>query len=231
MLFVANVWDAPSTVVAQKAGYQILGTSSAAIAATLGYEDGQFISFDELFYIVTRIKSVSNLPLSVDIEAGFGNEINKITDNFKRLAQLGVVGVNLEDSKIVNHVRELNDAIAFTDTIQAIRDKLDSEGYDLFFNIRTDTYLLAHDKALQETLLRGRLYKAAGADGLFVPCLTSENNIKTISNAIGLPLNIMYKPGLPSFADLKKVGVNRISMRNFLHSTIYSRFGNLMSSI
>ena len=71
-LLIANVWDAASAVAAQEAGYQALGTSSAAIASTLGYEDGQGMPFDELFYMVTRILAVSKLPLSVDMEAGMG---------------------------------------------------------------------------------------------------------------------------------------------------------------
>lgn len=117
-LLIANVWDASSAIAAQHAGYQATGTSSAAIAAMLGYEDGEAMSFDELLYIVTRIKSVSHLPLSVDVEAGFGRTASEITVNLKRLASLGVVGVNLEDSRVVNGVRQLDDAVAFSRTLK-----------------------------------------------------------------------------------------------------------------
>lgn len=101
-LLIANVWDAGSAIAAQEAGYQALGTSSAAIAAMLGYEDGEAMSFDELFYVVTRIKFATHLPLSIDVEAGFGRTASEIATNLKRLVQLGVVGVNLEDSRVVN---------------------------------------------------------------------------------------------------------------------------------
>lgn len=104
-LLIANVWDAPSAVAAHKAGYQVLGTSSAAIASTLGYEDGQGMPFDELFYMVTRIQAVSNLPVSVDMEAGYGDSVEEIVANFRRLAETGVAGVNLEDSRVINGVR------------------------------------------------------------------------------------------------------------------------------
>ncbi|WP_409160288.1 isocitrate lyase/phosphoenolpyruvate mutase family protein [Pectobacterium sp. B2J-2] len=227
-LLIANVWDAGSAIAAQRAGYQALGTSSAAIATMLGYEDGEAMSFDELLYIVTRIKSVSNLPLSVDVEAGFGSTANEITTNLKRLALIGVVGVNLEDSRVINGVRQLDDAIVFTRTLKEIRHALTIENYQLFFNIRTDTFLLSHEQALQETLLRGRLYKEAGADGLFVPCLASEHDIKTISQGIDLPLNVMCIPDLPTFDRLTKLGVNRISMGNVVHSAIQSKFEDLM---
>ncbi|MEH2920774.1 isocitrate lyase/phosphoenolpyruvate mutase family protein [Samsonia erythrinae] len=230
-LLIANVWDASSAIAAQQAGYQALGTSSAAIAAMLGYEDGEAMSFDELLYIVTRIKSVINLPLSVDVEAGFGKTANEIATHLKRLILLGVVGINLEDSRVINGVRQLDDAMVFASTIKEIRHALATENYPLFFNIRTDTYLLSHEQALQETLLRGRLYEEAGADGLFVPCLTSENDIAIISREINLPLNVMCMPDLPDFDRLKKLGVNRLSMGNFVHSAMQSTFKNVMLTI
>ncbi|GKW15626.1 carboxyvinyl-carboxyphosphonate phosphorylmutase [Pectobacterium carotovorum subsp. carotovorum] len=227
-LLIANVWDAGSAIAAQEAGYQALGTSSAAIAAMLGYEDGEALSFDELLYIVTRIMSVTHLPLSVDVEAGFGRTASEITDNLKRLVQLGVVGVNLEDSSVVKGVRQLDDAMAFASLLKEIRNTLDMESDQLFLNIRTDTFLLGHHQALQETLLRGRLYQESGADGLFVPCLTSEHDIETLSREMTLPLNVMCMPELPSFNRLEKLGVRRISMGNAVHSAIQSNLKNLM---
>lgn len=230
-LLIANVWDACSAITAQQSGYQAMGTSSAAIAATLGYEDGEAMSFDELLYIVTRIKSVSNLPLSVDVEAGFGSTADEIIAHLKQLAQLGVVGINLEDSRVVNGIRQLDDAASFASRLKEIRNGLNVENYQLFLNIRTDTYLLNHAPALQETLLRGRLYEAAGADGIFVPCLTSENDIDTLSRALNLPLNVMCMPDLPTFEALGKMGVKRISMGNFIHSAIQSKLKDLMLTI
>ena len=119
-LLIANVWDAASAVAAQEAGYQALGTSSAAIASTLGYEDGQGMPFDALFYMVTRIQAVSKLPLSVDMEAGYGDSAEEITANLRRLAQTGVAGVNLEDSRVINGVRQLDDASDFTCTLRTV---------------------------------------------------------------------------------------------------------------
>lgn len=230
-LLIANVWDAKSAIAAQQAGYQALGTSSAAIADTLGYEDGESISFDELFYIVTRIKSVTNLPLSVDVEAGFGDTAEEIIVNLKRLIQVGIVGINLEDSKVVDGVRHLNDATEFACKLEEISAALSHENNPLFLNIRTDTYLLNHEHALEETLLRGQLYEAAGANGLFVPCLTLEHDIETISKSSNLPLNVMCMPELPTFERLGMLGVKRISMGNFLHSVLQSNLSELMLTI
>jgi len=230
-LLIANVWDAASAMTAQQAGYQALGTSSAAIAAMLGYDDGEAMSFDELLYIVTRIRAVSHLPLSVDVEAGFGTHADEIAEHLIRLVQTGVVGINLEDSKVVNGVRRLDDALAFSRNLTEIRTRLNAENYPLFLNIRTDTYLLHHEQALQETLLRGRLYKAAGADGLFVPGLTSEQEINMIAEELTLPLNVMCMPDLPTFGRLQAAGVSRISMGNFVHSAIQSKLNNLLQRI
>lgn len=226
-LLIANVWDAASARAAEQAGYQALGTSSAAIAAMLGYEDGEGMSFDELFYIVTRIKSVTGLPLSVDIEAGFGESTEAIVLNLKRLATLGIAGVNLEDSRVVNGVRQLDDASVFAGTLKAIREEL----ADMFINARTDPYLVKHPLALQETFARGRLYHAAGADGLFVPGLTSEKEMAMISREIPLPLNVMCMPGLADFDTLAKQGVKRISMGNFVHASLQSTLEKTLMTI
>ncbi|MDX7986495.1 isocitrate lyase/phosphoenolpyruvate mutase family protein [Xenorhabdus sp. 12] len=230
-LLIANVWDVSSAIIAQQAGYQVLGTSSAAIASTLGYEDGEAMSFDELLYIVGRIKSVCDLPLSVDVEAGFGKTANEIAINLKRLSRLGVVGINLEDSKVVNGIRQLDNAAEFASKLKEIRSAFVVENNPLFFNIRTDTFLLNHEQSLQETILRAHLYEEAGANGLFVPCLTSENDIKTISQGINVALNIMCMPDLPSFNKLGELGVNRISMGNVIHSKIQSKLKGLMLAI
>lgn len=230
-ILIANVWDAASAIAAQEAGYRALGTSSAAIASTLGYEDGQGMPFDELFYVVTRIQAVSNLPLSVDMEAGYGNSAEEIAANLRRLAQTGVSGVNLEDSRVINGGRQLDDVSDFSRNLRTVCDALRRENYNLFLNIRTDTYLLGHEDVLQETILRGQSYKVAGADGLFVPCLTSEKDMSLIAEATGLPLNVMCMPNLPSFDRLKLSGVSRISMGNFVHSAMQSKLTDVLHAI
>ena len=143
-LLLANVWDASSAQAAQQAGYQALGSSSAAIAAMLGYEDGEEMSFDELFYVVSRIKTVSELPLSVDLEAGYGATTSHIIDNIRRLAHLGVSGINLEDSHVVDGTRRLDDAERFAVKLQEITRACPG----LFVNVRTDTFLLNVQDAL-----------------------------------------------------------------------------------
>lgn len=230
-LLIANVWDACSAIAAQQTGYLALGTSSAAIAAALGYEDGEAIPFETLLVMIRRIKSVTELPLSVDIEAGYGDSVEDIAANLKRLADIGVAGINLEDSKMVNGVRTLEDAVLFADKLQALRHKMTVDANPLFINIRTDTFLLGVEDTLQATLYRGHLYKQSGADGLFVPCITDEKEIRVLASEIDLPLNVMCMPALPDFDTLKRLGVRRISMGNFIHSQLQQQLKSIMALI
>ena len=226
-LLIANVWDASSALAAAQAGYRALGTSSAAIAAMLGYEDGEGISFDEQLYIVTRIRAVTNLPLSVDLEAGYSDTAQGIAKHIHRLAALGVVGINLEDSHVVNGVRQLDEAGEFADRLQQLSQTCPG----IFLNVRTDTFLLNTQDALRETLLRGRRYAASGADGFFVPCVTRAEDIAAIAREIALPLNVMCMPGLADFATLAELGVRRISMGNFVHGTLLTQLKDRLHSI
>ena len=226
-LIIANVWDASSALAAHQAGYLALGTSSAAIAALLGYEDGEAISFDELLFMVTRIQAVTTLPLSVDLESGYSETTNGIIENIQRLAQLGVVGVNLEDSRVIEGVRQPENASAFATKLGQIRQACP----EMFLNIRTDGFLLNDDNALNETRRRGQLYAANGADGFFVPGVTREQDIHALVRDVPLPLNVMCMPDLPDFGTIAASGVRRISMGNFVHSAIQTRLKDLLLTI
>lgn len=226
-LIIANAWDASSALAAKQAGYDALGTSSAAIATMLGYEDGEGMSFDELFYIVSRIKAVTELPLSVDLEAGYGDTTDQVIENIHRLAHLGVVGINIEDSRVINHERSLVDAIYFADKLRELIQACPG----IFFNVRTDTFLLSCENTLEETLYRGRLYTEQGAHGLFVPCVTRADDITALASEIAVPLNVMCMPSLPDFRTLTSLGVKRISMGNFIHANLQTQLTDLLCKI
>ncbi|MGB9990947.1 isocitrate lyase/PEP mutase family protein [Massilia sp. SM-13] len=218
---IANVWDVPSAHAAAEAGYPALGTSSAAIASMLGYQDGQDMSFEDLFHIVSRIRACSTLPLSVDIEAGYAESAESTAVNAQRLQALGVAGINVEDSLVIEGKRQLLPAEFLAERIAAIKRTCPG----LFINARTDTFLLGVPQALQETIARGRLYAEHGADGYFVPCITEPAAMREVSGAVTLPLNVMCMPTLPDFATLGAHGVKRISMGNFVHGKLKQRLG------
>lgn len=222
-LIICNVWDVASAQTGEKLGFNALGTSSAAIASMLGYEDGEKITFDEQLFIIKRIVACSNLPLTVDIEAGYSQDPLKTAQYIKALADIGVVGINIEDSK-VNETRTLLNENSFAGYLSAIKGQLVKNKVEIFINVRTDTFLLGVENALAETKKRASLYEVAGADGLFVPCITQNDDIKAIVNSTKLPVNVMCMPNLPDFESLKSLGVKRISMGNFLFENLQADF-------
>jgi 2-methylisocitrate lyase-like PEP mutase family enzyme len=220
-LLLGNVWDVTSAKCAQRAGYQALGTSSAAIASLLGYEDGEQMSFSELVYMVQRIITSSLLPLTVDIEAGFSLDPKIIADQIQQLAELGVVGINIEDSR-VGASRNLIPTDEFTNLLSATHLQLQERQIDVFVNVRCDAFLLGVDNVVEEAIKRAKLYQLAGADGLFFPCITEIDDIKAVVTATSLPINVLSMPELPNFEVLAGLGVKRISMGNFAHEAVYT---------
>lgn len=205
-LLLGNVWNAHTAKLAEKAGYKALGSSSHAMAFALGYEDGQRIPVESIFYGVERILAVVNIPVSVDFEAGYADDPKEVARNVKRLADLGVAGINLEDGIVRNGKRELEDAGKLAEKIKAIKTET-----DIFINARADTYTTKHPQALEESIRRATLYAASGADGIFVPLIESETDIKAFTSSITLPLNVFTTPGLPAYDKLADLGVKRIS--------------------
>lgn len=222
-LIIANIWDVPSVKTAEKLNFQAVGTSSSAISSLLGYNDGEEMKFSELEYFVKRIASNTNLPLSVDLESGYSREPKEIVNHIKRLVELGVVAINIEDS-IVNKGRELLDAEDFAKTVGEVKEHLEKENIDIFINVRTDTFILLQENIIAETKRRIHLYQNAGANGIFTPCIVNKIDIKNIVDSTNLPINVMCMPNLPDFETLTNLGVKRISMGNFLFDHMYSQF-------
>ncbi len=216
-LLIGNIWDVTSAKCLESQGFQALGTSSAALAETLGYEDGEQIPFSEYLFLIKRIINSTTLSLTVDMEAGFGESNKKVIQNIKKLLDLGVVGINIEDSKMQNGVRSLIDKEIFAQKLDTIQKALKADNRELFINVRCDAFLLNIPNKLEESVSRAKLYEKTAIHGIFLPCITEEDDIKTILQNISLPLNVMSMSNLPDFNKLKELGVKRISMGNFLH--------------
>lgn len=231
-LFVLpNVWNPESARRFQEKGFPAAGTSSAAVAASLGYEDGEGMPFDDYLFLVRRMTAVLRIPLSVDIEMGYGDSPDAIYANISRLLEAGVAGINIEDSIIGGEGRVLQPAASFAATLEAVRNRLTAAGAHLFLNVRSDTYLLNVADKEAETLQRLRLYEASGADGIFLPCIAEEAAIASAVSSTSLPLNVMCVPGLPALRTLEKLGVKRVSMGPFLYNQVYDRVGQLSDAI
>lgn len=215
-LLLGNVWDVNSAKICEELWFKSIGTSSWAIANSLGYEDGENMSFDELLTVVKNIRRNTSIPLNIDMEGGYTRNIGDICKNIKSLAEWGVVWINIEDS--VNNT--LLESIDFSNIISEIKAYISKHNLEIFLNIRTDSYILGLKEPLSETLERIRLYEEAWADWIFVPCITDVNDITKIVSQTILLVNVMAMPNLPSFDVLSELWVKRISMWPFVYNKL-----------
>jgi 2-methylisocitrate lyase-like PEP mutase family enzyme len=212
-LRLLNAWDAGSARLFQRAGARALGTTSAGVAFALGRPDGQRITRDELVDAVERIAAAVDVPVSADIEAGFGASPNEVGETVRRVIATGAVGVNIEDVGDGGEpLRSLPDQVA---CLEAARAAAEREGVPLFVNGRTDVYLLgvgAEQDRLAHASERLRAYVEAGADGVFVPGVADPKTIAALVAATPAPLNVLAGPQSPSVGELAALGVARVSV-------------------
>ncbi|AYB33517.1 isocitrate lyase/PEP mutase family protein [Chryseolinea soli] len=221
-LVIPNAWNAKSAQLIEKNGFDALATSSGAIADSLGYEDGEKIPFTELLYMLQRIKSRTSIPMSVDLERGYTDNLDDLNEHIQKLIDIGVAGINLEDSQGEEiYLRKLN----------GIKNYLEKTHQKLFINARTDVFLLKLPSPLETTLRRAKLYEDAGADGLFVTAVSDTSLIKEITSSTSLPVNVVGVPQLSSIATLTECGVRRISMAVFLYRATYRQLENITKDI
>lgn len=218
ILFLGNAWDLLSALILEKAGFKAIGTTSWGIANSLGYADGELIDFDRHLAIIQTIAENVKVPVSADIEAGYGEDRQTIVDNVLRTADAGVAGINIEDSlKQQKGLREIKE---HCDLLSKIRAALESHGYkDFYVNARTDTYF-QRQSPLSETIDRAQAYVESGASGIFVPGVVEEKEIAEIVMNLSAPLNVMSLPGLTNCNKLKALGVRRFSFGNALSDQV-----------
>lgn len=205
-----NAWDAASAAVFERTGFKAVGTTSAGIAMSLGYKDGEHLPFETLLDVLTNIAGSVDVPVSADIEAGYDTSPEEISENVQKIAKTGVVGINIEDGT-GNPEQPLSDASSQAEKIAAVK-KLD---LPLFINARTDLYWLRHcdsDFRLQSAVRRANIYREAGADCIFVPGAVDTKTIHQLRNGISGPLNVLAGAGAPSVKLLSDMGIERISL-------------------
>jgi 2-methylisocitrate lyase-like PEP mutase family enzyme len=213
-LLLANVWNAKSAQIAEQCGFEAIATSSGAIAESLGYKDGEQIPFSELLYMVQRIKASTSIPLSVDFERGYTGDMQVITEYVQKLLDIGVVGINIEDAQGEE---------VYLKKLHSIKNYLVKTGQHLFINARTDVFIQKLSSPLETVLNRARLYKEAGADGLFVPAVPDFDTVREIVTATTLPVNLVAAGKLASITALADWGVKRISMAVLLYKAAYKQ--------
>src|SRR5882672_1688213 len=214
-LVLVNAWDAASARVLEQAGASVIATTSAGMAWSLGYADGEKLPRNELIAACARICRVVRVPVTVDIERGFGRNTDEVCTLVRALIDLGVVGVNIEDG-VAPETRRLLPAQALCEHVGALRALAAQANVPLFINARTDVYLATHDepaRRFEQAMERARLFASAGADGIFVPGMDQPDEISRFARALEQPLNVYAGyPGVPAIDALAAAGVRRVSL-------------------
>jgi 2-methylisocitrate lyase-like PEP mutase family enzyme len=213
ILVLPNAWDVASARIVEDLGFPAIATTSAGIAASLGYPDGQKISRDEMLGVVGRIARAARVPVTADVEAGYGVTVEHMVETVKAMVEAGAVGMNLEDVTGSEESSQV-DLKFQVEKIRAIRRTGESLGVPVVLNARTDIYLMPigpPETRFSRTVERLRAYRDAGADCLFVPGLKDADTIAKLVQAVHGPLNILLTAGAPTLRELEKMGVARAS--------------------
>jgi 2-methylisocitrate lyase-like PEP mutase family enzyme len=214
LLILPNAWDAVTARLFVKAGARAIATTSAGIAATLGYADGQHVPRELMVEAIARIARVVDVPVTADVESGYADSSKGVGESIRAVIKAGAVGVNLEDST-GDPSQPLFALEQQIERIQAAREAADNADVPVVINARTDVYLAnVGDVAsrLAETLRRFNAYREAGADCLFVPGVTDTPTLTQLVHSVPGPLNVLAGPGMPLVADLQRVGIARLSV-------------------
>ena len=222
LLILANAWDAGSARLIETVGARAIATTSAGVAWSHGYADGDQLPVPLLLTTVRDIARVVRVPLTVDCEGGYSSDPAAVADTIAAVVDAGAVGINLEDGS--------SGPDLLCAKVERIKGRL---GAGVFVNARTDVYLFGlapPEKRVAETLARAARYRAAGADGLFVPGVVDREEIRAIAAGAGLPVNVLVRAGLPRAAELESLGVRRLSAGSDLAEAALGRIRSLAAS-
>ena len=216
-LVLVNAWDVASARIVEAAGATAIATTSAGVAWSLGAPDGDALGRDLAVDLVTRIVAAVSVPVTADIESGFGETPDDVANTVRAIVDAGAVGVNIEDA-LHDGAGPLRDVDEQCARLAAARA---AAGIPLYINARVDTYLRGVG-GVEETVARATAYLAAGADGIFVPGVADPDTIAALVAAIPAPLNILAGPGSPSVPELAKLGVARVSLGSSVAQAAYA---------
>lgn len=211
LLILPNAWDAGSAAVFAAEGYPAVATTSAGIAFAAGLPDGERIDRDMMLHAVSMIARRLSVPVSADLEAGFGDTPDEVALTITAVIAAGAVGVNIEDG-LADGLRPVAEQV---ERLTAVRAAADAAGIPLFINARTDVYwqqIGPPEERLTLTMERLRAYRDAGADGLFVPGRMTGDEIAAIVRDAGLPVNLLGGSGMPTIPEMASLGVARVTV-------------------
>ena len=224
MLVLPNVWDVAGARIVAEAGYPIIATSSAGVAWSLGHPDGEIISRDDMLFMVRRIAAAVDLPVTADMEAGYGEVPAAVAETVTATLDAGAVGANIEDSssQVAGHPL-LNYDLSVA-RIRAAKKAADDYGVPFVINARTDSFRGGPgDGALEEAVKRGNAYLEQGAGCVFIPFVRDRDTMEKLVNAIDGPVNFLANPAAPDLAEMQEIGVARVSIGGLFSLLIYTQ--------
>lgn len=225
LLILANAWDAGSARLIESLGASAIATTSAGVAWAHGYADGDLLPVPLLLATVRDIARAIRVPLTVDVEGGYSSDPQAVGETVASVIGAGAVGINIEDGAGTPDL--------LCAKVEHVKRAAARNGADVFVNVRTDVYLRSlapPEKRVEETLARAARYRAAGADGLFVPGVVERDEIRAITAGAGLPVNVLVRAGLPAAAELVELGVRRLSAGSDLAEACFGRIRSLASA-
>lgn len=214
IVLLPNAWDVASARIFEEAGFPAIATTSAGVANSLGYPDGQHIRPDEMLEVVRRIAEAVSVPVTADMEAGYGQTPEEVAATARGVLEAEAVGMNLEDT-IEERPDSLADLNLQKERIRAILEVARSAGIPLVLNARSDVILAGVGEPAtraQRTIERLEAYREAGAQSLFAPGVKDKETIARLARGVHGPLNILATAGTPPIAELEKIGVARVSL-------------------
>jgi 2-methylisocitrate lyase-like PEP mutase family enzyme len=229
LLILPNVWNPIGARMLEQKGYPAVATASAAVSASLGYRDGEKIRRETLLDIIGRIARSVEVPVSADIEAGYGESLSELERTTEQVIDTGVVGVNIEDSREEEGV--LRAVEAQCQRIALVRQTAERRGLHLVINARVDTFVSSafrsDEQALEETVARARAYAAAGADCIYPMGPGDQTTVRLLRWRIESPINILASPSATPLSVLRDIGVNRVSFGPFIFRSLLRKFSNI----
>jgi 2-methylisocitrate lyase-like PEP mutase family enzyme len=232
-LLLVNVWDAVTARIVEELGFPAIATTSAGVAWSEGYPDGEHISRAEMLARVRRIAAAVDVPVTADCEAAYGTSVEDAIATARDVIESGAVGLNFEDMDVARDVAM--DVDLQEQRIRAMRNTGDELDVPLVINARTDAFLKdlgdSDQWRLAESIRRGNRYLEAGADSVFVPGVSDEETIATLVKELTGPLNVLAGPGTPPAARLAELGVARISVGSAAMSYVLAQFRSAARTI
>jgi len=233
LLVLPNIWDPIGARILEAKGYQAVATASAAVSASLGYEDGEMISRSTLIDLLGRVARSVDVPVTADIETGYGESLSELELTARQVIESGVVGVNIEDSlKKGAGLRAIEEQCQRISTFRQVANR---QGVRLVINARVDSFVSSSftnaQAALEEAVMRARAYAAAGADCIYPIGPGDEAKVRMLRDRIESPINILGGPTAAPLSVLREIGINRVSFGPFVFRSCLRKFVDIIEGL